>query len=168
MRTASVGRSTGLAVSSDSTTSADSTDTLTAFTELFWCIVAPEAGMVQDCTRRVTRSRGNQGNASHGISECTYGGVTAEERRASRRAALIEAALDLFGEDGARAVSKRAVCARARLNDRYFYEHFADSDALLVAIAEDLTAQGLAAVNAATMRVAPDMRAGPGHRRRSA
>jgi AcrR family transcriptional regulator len=89
----------------------------------------------------------------------TYGGVTAEERRATRRAALIEAALDLFGEDGARAVSKRAVCARARLNDRYFYEHFADSDALLLAIAGDLTAQGLAAVNAATMRVAPDIRA---------
>jgi AcrR family transcriptional regulator len=68
-----------------------------------------------------------------------YGGVTAEQRRAIRRAALVEAALDLFAEDGARAVSKRAVCARARLNDRYFYEHFADSDALLEAIARDLT-----------------------------
>lgn len=88
----------------------------------------------------------------------SYGGVTATQRRAIRRAALIEAALDLFAEDGARAVSKRAVCARARLNDRYFYEHFADSDALLEAITRDLTAEGLAAVNAATSSVAPDIR----------
>jgi AcrR family transcriptional regulator len=88
-----------------------------------------------------------------------YGGVTAEQRRAIRRSALIEAALDLFTEDGARAVSKRAVCARARLNDRYFYEHFADADALLEAITRDLTAEGLEAVNAATDSVAPDIRA---------
>ena len=54
----------------------------------------------------------------------SYGGITAGERRATRRGALIEAALDLFAEGGVRAVSKRAVCARARLNDRYFYEHF--------------------------------------------
>ena len=51
------------------------------------------------------------------------------------------------------------MCARARLNDRYFYEHFADSDALLEAITRDLTAEGLAAVNAATRSVAPDIRA---------
>jgi AcrR family transcriptional regulator len=89
----------------------------------------------------------------------TYGGVTAEQRRATRRAALIEAALDLFAEEGARAVSKRSVCARTRLNDRYFYEHFTDSDALLEAIARDLTAEGLEAVNAATRGAASDVRA---------
>ncbi len=88
-----------------------------------------------------------------------YGGITAEERRATRRAALIEAALDLFAEDGARAVSKRAVCARARLNDRYFYEHFTDSDALLEAIVRDLTAMGLEAVGAATSEAPADIRA---------
>jgi AcrR family transcriptional regulator len=87
-----------------------------------------------------------------------YGGVTADERRATRRAALIEAALDLFAEDGARAVSKRSVCARARLNDRYFYEHFTDSDALLEAITRDLTAEGLEAVSAATSHAAGDIR----------
>ncbi len=86
-----------------------------------------------------------------------YGGVAAGQRRATRRAALIEAALDLFAEEGARAVSKRAVCARARLNDRYFYEHFTDSDALLEAIVRDLTAEGLEAVNAATRTAAPDL-----------
>ena len=51
------------------------------------------------------------------------------------------------------------MCARARLNDRYFYEHFTDSDALLEAIARDLTAEGLEAVNAATRRAAPDIHA---------
>ncbi len=93
------------------------------------------------------------------IATRSYGGVTADERRATRRVALIEAALDLFAEDGARAVSKRAVCARARLNDRYFYEHFTDSDALIEAIVRDLTAEGLQAVKAATTSAAPDIRA---------
>ena len=93
------------------------------------------------------------------IATRSYGGVTADERRATRRAALIEAALDLFAEDGARAVSKRAVCARARLNDRYFYEHFTDSNALIEAIVRGLTAEGLPAVKAATSSAAPDIRA---------
>jgi AcrR family transcriptional regulator len=56
-------------------------------------------------------------------------------------------------------VSKRAVCARAKLNDRYFYEHFTDSDALLEAIVRDLTAGGLEAVGAAAQSVGPDLRA---------
>lgn len=89
----------------------------------------------------------------------SYAGVAADERRATRRAALIEAALDLFAEDGPQAVSKRAVCARARLNDRYFYEHFADSDALVEEIVRELTAGGIQAVNAATGQAAPDLRA---------
>jgi AcrR family transcriptional regulator len=55
-------------------------------------------------------------------------------------------------------VSKRAVCARARLNDRYFYEHFADSDALLEAIVRDLTTLGLEAVGAATREAPSDIR----------
>jgi AcrR family transcriptional regulator len=69
-----------------------------------------------------------------------YGGLTASERSAIRRKALLEAALDLFTEGGARAVSRRAVCARARLNDRYFDEHFSDADALLEAVIHEQTA----------------------------
>ncbi len=88
-----------------------------------------------------------------------YGGVSAEERRARRRAALIDAALDLFAESGAGAVTKRAVCARARLNDRYFYEHFTDSDALLETLAQEFTAQGLETVIAATVEAGPGVRA---------
>ncbi|WP_181428540.1 TetR/AcrR family transcriptional regulator [Mycolicibacterium moriokaense] len=89
----------------------------------------------------------------------SYGGVTAEERRARRRAALIDAGLNLFAESGATGVSMRAVCARARLNDRYFYEHFTDSDAILEAAAQDITAQGLQTVIAATVEAGSDVRA---------
>jgi AcrR family transcriptional regulator len=88
----------------------------------------------------------------------SYGGVTADERRARRRAALIDAGLNLFAESGASGVTMRAVCARARLNDRYFYEHFTDSDALLEAAAQDITAQGLQTVIAATVEAGSDIR----------
>ena len=84
----------------------------------------------------------------------TYGGVTAEDRRATRRSALIDAALDLFAEGGAQAVSKRAVCTRARLNDRYFYESFTDTNALLEAIVREQTELGLAAVSVAAVEPA--------------
>ena len=67
-----------------------------------------------------------------------YGGISAPERSARRRADFIEAAMDLFAESGADGVTKRAVCSRARLNDRYFYEHFTDSDALLEAVAQEI------------------------------
>jgi AcrR family transcriptional regulator len=87
-----------------------------------------------------------------------YGGVTAEERRARRRAALIDAGLNVFAESGASGVTMRAVCARARLNDRYFYEHFSDSDALLEAAFQDITAQGVQAIVAATVEAGSDVR----------
>lgn len=82
----------------------------------------------------------------------SYGGETAAQRSDRRRAMMLEAALDLIAEGGASAVSKRAVCARARLNDRYFYEHFADRDVLLNTLAEELTAEGLREVVGATLR----------------
>ncbi|MEV6770232.1 TetR family transcriptional regulator [Nocardia sp. NPDC051030] len=89
----------------------------------------------------------------------SYGGETAQERRTRRRAALAEAALDLFAEGGLNQVTKRNVCTRARLNDRYFYEHFTDRDALLESVAQDMTAQGLEAVVTATMEAPPGIEA---------
>jgi AcrR family transcriptional regulator len=87
-----------------------------------------------------------------------YGGVEVEERRARRRAALLDAALDLLAEEGAAAVTKRAVCQRARLNDRYFYEHFTERDALLEALAGEVTAQGIVTVLAAVHAAGPELR----------
>lgn len=60
-----------------------------------------------------------------------WGGTTLTERREARRGALLEAALDLIGESGAGAVTMRAVCRRANLTDRYFYESFSSRDELL-------------------------------------
>jgi AcrR family transcriptional regulator len=68
-------------------------------------------------------------------------------------------AFDLLGTEGWAGTSVRAVCARAELNARYFYESFDDLDALVVAvydrIVEELAADVLAAQDAA----APDPRA---------
>lgn len=93
------------------------------------------------------------------LSTRGYGGVSSEERRATRRSALMNAALDLLTEAGVRAVTKKAVCARARLNDRYFYEQFSDPGALLEAVAMDITFGGLQTVSAATAGEFADTRA---------
>lgn len=66
----------------------------------------------------------------------TYGGLTADQRRTERRGRLVDAAAEIWDADGWAAVSMRGVCARAGLIDRYFYESFADRDALLVAVWE--------------------------------
>lgn len=78
-----------------------------------------------------------------------YRGVPAEERRARRRAALLAAGLELLGTRGWAATTMRGVCGRAALNDRYFYESFADMDALLLAIVDDQAAEGTARILAA-------------------
>lgn len=63
-----------------------------------------------------------------------WGGRSAAERRAERRQRLIEAATEIWSQSGWAAVTMRGVCARASLNDRYFYEEFTDRDGLLVAV----------------------------------
>nr|WP_162138711.1 TetR/AcrR family transcriptional regulator [Gordonia hirsuta] len=73
-----------------------------------------------------------------GSPQRSYRGLSAEERRASRRRALLEAGRELWCEYGWASVTMRAVCARAGLTDRYFYENFADRDALLVAVGESV------------------------------
>jgi AcrR family transcriptional regulator len=71
------------------------------------------------------------GQDSTGNDTRIWGGTTLTERREARRTALLEAALDLIGEAGAGAVTMRAVCRRAGLTDRYFYESFTSRDDLL-------------------------------------
>jgi len=70
-----------------------------------------------------------------GVAEAVrpYRGVSADERRALRRAQLLEACLDVVGEAGVAGTTAEAVCARAGLSKRYFYESFADREAILVA-----------------------------------
>lgn len=80
----------------------------------------------------------------------SYAGKSAEERRTERTAALIDAARGLWCEQGWAGVTMRAVCARAGLTDRYFYENFADRDAVLVAVAERERDRALALLLRAT------------------
>jgi AcrR family transcriptional regulator len=84
-----------------------------------------------------------------------YGGVDAAGRRERRRAALTEATLDLLGTEGWQAATVRAICSRARLTPRYFYESFADRDAVLLAVFDEVSAEG-ARVAVAAVQDAPD------------
>lgn len=95
----------------------------------------------------------------------TYGGRTAEERQTERRERLIEAATEIWGSQGWAAVTMRGVCAKAGLIDRYFYESFADRDALLVTVwdavqAESLMVLASAFTDAADAPVTTQVRAG--------
>jgi AcrR family transcriptional regulator len=75
----------------------------------------------------------------------TYGGASADERRRRRRAALIDATLDVINSDGVKKLGVKEVCARARLNDRYFYESFRDTDEVVLALIDGLTTEAMAA-----------------------
>lgn len=55
----------------------------------------------------------------------------------------MEAAIDLLSAEGLAGTTVRAVCARAGLNSRYFYESFPDIDALLVSVFEQLSSDFL-------------------------
>jgi AcrR family transcriptional regulator len=93
-----------------------------------------------------------------------YGGVSADDRRADRRARLIEAGLEVLGDRGWAGTTVRGVCAEAGLSERYFYESFGDGDRLLAAIfdsvASDAAKAVLTAVEAAPHDAAAKARAG--------
>ncbi|MFC0252135.1 TetR/AcrR family transcriptional regulator [Massilia consociata] len=63
----------------------------------------------------------------------SYRGLSQEERRAERRSRLIAAAIAVYGERGYHQATVKAVCEAAGLTERYFYESFANSEALLIA-----------------------------------
>ncbi len=88
----------------------------------------------------------------------SYANVPLERRRAQRRDTLIRAAIAVYGERGYRAATVKAVCAAAGLTERYFYESFPNSEALLVACYEAVIAVMLGEMRAAA-DAAPDDRA---------
>lgn len=61
-----------------------------------------------------------------------YRGQSQEQRRADRRGRLIAAAIAVYGERGYQQATVKAVCEAAGLTERYFYESFANSEALLI------------------------------------
>jgi AcrR family transcriptional regulator len=88
-----------------------------------------------------------------------YRGVSAEDRRADRRARLIEAGLELLGRDGWSGTTVRAVCAEAGLTERYFYESFEGRDELLLAVFDRVSDEAAGAVLAAIEAAPHDARA---------
>lgn len=78
-----------------------------------------------------------------------YRGVSAEERRASRRRQLLDAALELVGTRGVERTTMTAICAEAGLTERYFYESFTARDQLLLALVDEIADQVRTAVLAA-------------------
>ena len=67
-----------------------------------------------------------------------YRGVTAADRLARRRAQLLEATLDLWGDPQRPRVTMTGVCARANLTERYFYESFGHLDDALAAVLQQI------------------------------
>jgi AcrR family transcriptional regulator len=76
-------------------------------------------------------------------------GVSADRRTAQRREQLLEAGLEMFAARGYQLVSLAEVCDTAGLIKRYFYESFADREALLLALTERIAGDALAAVESA-------------------
>lgn len=88
-----------------------------------------------------------------------YAGKTPEDRSLERRARLMEAGLDLVAEEGVAAATIEALCRRARLNPRYFYEHFRTRDELVLALYDatiDELRAGVAAAVAEAREESPD------------
>jgi AcrR family transcriptional regulator len=88
-----------------------------------------------------------------------YRGVSADDRRAVRRARLIEAGLELLGERGWQGTTVRAVCAEAGLTERYFYESFAGRDELLAGVFDRVASEAAEGVLRAVEAAPHDARA---------
>lgn len=92
-----------------------------------------------------------------------WSGLSTEERQRERRQLLIESAFELLANEGSNATTVRAVCARARLNPRYFYESFEELDNLVVAVFDTVVSQlrdqVTAAVKAVTTKKPDDVQA---------
>jgi AcrR family transcriptional regulator len=94
----------------------------------------------------------------------SYRGASPDQRRAERRERLIAAGIEVFGTTGYRAATVDQICAVAGLTKRYFYESFADSEALLLSAyaraTDDLRGQVVAAATAAAPELTDMTRAG--------
>ncbi|MGF0313556.1 TetR/AcrR family transcriptional regulator [Rhodococcus sp. IEGM1428] len=68
-----------------------------------------------------------------------YNGMSADDRLADRRARLLEAGLEVFAAAGAKGATMTAICARAKLTERYFYENFSSRDDLLEKVVDSIS-----------------------------
>ena len=79
----------------------------------------------------------------------SYGGRSAEERRAERRERLLASGLELFGTRGYAATSIERLCATASVSTRNFYEEFTGREELLTALHSNINERAVEALAAA-------------------
>src|SRR5262245_6404663 len=72
-----------------------------------------------------------------------------EQRRHRNRQALIDAAIDLFQQQGIRGAKIEEICARADVAPRTFFNHFETREHLYTAIAEQRASQAAEIFDAA-------------------
>ena len=81
-----------------------------------------------------------------------YAGLSGDQRAALRRETLLEAALEVFAATGKSGATMTAICAHAKLTERYFYESFTSRDEVLQkvldGIADEVREAGLDALRA--------------------
>jgi AcrR family transcriptional regulator len=78
-----------------------------------------------------------------------WSGIPLESRVAVRRDNLITAGFQLLGSDEGPALTVRAVCRKAALTERYFYESFSDRDEFVRAVYDDVCARAMMALTSA-------------------
>jgi AcrR family transcriptional regulator len=76
-------------------------------------------------------------------------GVPLESRLALRRDNLIDAGVQLLGSDRGPALTVRAVCRKAALTERYFYESFSDRDEFVRAVYDDVCTRAMSTLTSA-------------------
>lgn len=87
------------------------------------------------------------GGNGHATTERLRKGRTLAERRAERRRALLDAALDRFAEKGYPATTIEEICRAASVSTRNFYEEFDNREALLLELYGELLHRMVTAVN---------------------
>lgn len=85
-----------------------------------------------------------------------YATKTAQERRDERRARLQSAGLELFGTRGFRNTTIEALCAKASVSTRNFYEEFGSREALVITLHDEINAQASQAVIATLAEIPGD------------
>lgn len=89
----------------------------------------------------------------------SYGGIPIEQRRARRRAALLDAALEIIGTSGFAKLTVTGLCTQAKLSERYYYESFSDLDTVFSELFDRIVDEIGQAVVTAFMAPGPDIRA---------
>jgi AcrR family transcriptional regulator len=98
-------------------------------------------------------------NGAMATAQRAYAGISADERRAQRRAAFLAAATEVAGTRGFAKLTVRALCGEAGLTERYFYENFTDMGALVNAVFDQMVADISAAILARVAQPHKDTRA---------